>query len=77
MVTYAPVYCLDEVSDHTLAMLLALARKIPYAHSLVNDRRWEMSAVVPINRLRGRILGLVGFGKYRPRHCSESSCLRD
>ena len=62
MVTYAPVYCLDEVSDHTLALLLALARKIPYAHSLVNDRRWEMSAVVPINRLRGRILGLVGFG---------------
>ena len=62
MVTYAPVYCLDEVSDHTLALLLALARKIPYAHALVNDRRWEMSAVVPINRLKGRILGLVGFG---------------
>ena len=62
MVTYAPVYCLDEVSDHTLALLLALARKIPYAHSLVNDQRWEMSAVVPINRLRGRTLGLVGFG---------------
>ena len=62
MVTYAPVYCLDEVSDHTLALLLALARKIPYAHSLVNDKRWEMSAVVPINRLRGRTLGLVGFG---------------
>ena len=62
MVTYAPVYCLDEVSDHTLALLLALARKIPYAHSLVNNRRWEMKAVVPINRLKGRILGLVGFG---------------
>ena len=42
MVTYAPVYCLDEVSDHTLALLLALARKIPYAHAFVIDRRWDM-----------------------------------
>ena len=62
MVTYAPVYCLDEVSDHALALLLALARKIPYAHGLVNDGRWEMPAVVPIHRLKGRILGLVGLG---------------
>lgn len=61
-VTYAPVYCLDEVSDHALALLLALARKIPFANGLAAQGRWEMPAVVPIRRLKGRTLGLVGFG---------------
>lgn len=61
-VTYAPVYCLDEVSDHAMALLLSLARKIPYSTKLVSSGRWEMPAVVPISRLRGNKLGLVGLG---------------
>lgn len=61
-VTYAPVYCLDEVSDHAMALLLSLARKIPYSNKLVSGGRWEMPAVVPISRLRGNKLGLVGLG---------------
>jgi D-3-phosphoglycerate dehydrogenase len=63
VVTRVPDYCIDEVSDHTLALLLALARKIPFANSSVQAGRWEMSATVPIYRLRGRVLGLVGFGR--------------
>jgi D-3-phosphoglycerate dehydrogenase len=63
VVTRVPDYCIDEVSDHTLALLLALVRKIPFANSCVHAGRWEMSATVPIHRLRGRILGLVGFGR--------------
>ncbi len=62
VVTYAPVYCLDEVSDHAMALLLSVARKIPYANNLVADGRWEMPAVVPIARLRGNTLGLLGLG---------------
>lgn len=62
VVTYAPVYCLEEVSDHAMALLLALARKIPYSSNSVEAGRWQMSAVVPIHRFRGRTLGLVGFG---------------
>ena len=61
-VTYAPVYCLDEVSDHAMALLLSLTRKTPYANKLVSEGRWEMPAVVPINRLRGKVLGLIGLG---------------
>jgi D-3-phosphoglycerate dehydrogenase len=63
VVTRVPDYCIDEVSDHTLALLLALVRKIPFANSHVHSGRWEMSSIVPIHRLRGKILGLVGFGK--------------
>jgi D-3-phosphoglycerate dehydrogenase len=61
-VTYVPDYCLHEVSDHAMAMLLALVRKIPFSDRLVQAGRWEMPAVVPIRRLRGQVLGLVGFG---------------
>jgi D-3-phosphoglycerate dehydrogenase len=61
-VTYVPDYCMHEVSDHAMALLLALARKVPYSNTLVQAGRWEMPAVVPIHRLHGRVLGLVGFG---------------
>jgi D-3-phosphoglycerate dehydrogenase / 2-oxoglutarate reductase len=61
-VTYVPDYCLQEVSDHAMALLLALARKIPLSDRLVQAGRWEMPAVVPIYRLEGRVLGLLGFG---------------
>src|SRR6266852_5105360 len=61
-VTYVPDYCMHEVSDHTMALLLALARKVPLSNKLVQAGRWEMPAVVPIHRLAGRVLGLVGFG---------------
>jgi D-3-phosphoglycerate dehydrogenase len=61
-VTYVPDYCMHEVSDHAMALLLALARKIPLSNKLVQAGRWEVPAVVPIHRLAGRVLGLVGFG---------------
>src|SRR5262245_9411147 len=61
-VTYVPDYCMQEVSDHAMGLLLALARKIPQSNALVQAGRWEMSAMVPIHRLSGRVLGLVGFG---------------
>lgn len=63
VVTRVPDYCADEVSDHTMALLLALVRKIPFANSLVHTGRWGMPAVVPIHRVRGTVLGLVGFGR--------------
>lgn len=63
VVTKVPDYCIDEVSDHAVALLLAAVRKIPFANSMVHTGRWEMPAVVPIHRLRGTTLGLVGFGR--------------
>ena len=63
VVTRVPDYCIDEVSDHAMALLLALVRKIPLANAQVHAGRWEMPAVVPIHRIRGSVLGLVGFGR--------------
>jgi D-3-phosphoglycerate dehydrogenase / 2-oxoglutarate reductase len=62
VVTYVPDYCLQEVADHAMALVLALARKVQFSNSLVQQGRWEMPAVVPIRRLEGQVLGLVGLG---------------
>ncbi len=63
VVTKVPDYCIDEVSDHAMALLLAAARKIPMANEQVHSGTWKMPNVVPIHRLRGSVLGLVGFGR--------------
>lgn len=63
IVTRVPDYCLDEVSDHAMALLLALVRKIPSSNARTHGGRWEMKAVTPIHRLRGTVLGLVAFGQ--------------
>lgn len=63
VVTKVPDYCIDEVSDHAVALLLSLIRKIPFSSARAHAGRWDMPAVVPIHRLRGTVLGLVGFGR--------------
>jgi D-3-phosphoglycerate dehydrogenase len=61
-VNYVPDYCIREVSDHAMALLLSLIRKVPLSNKLVQSGRWEMPAVVPIRRIEGTVLGLIGFG---------------
>ncbi len=61
-VTYVPDYCIHEVSDHAMALLLSLTRKVPLSNSHVQSGRWHLPTVGPLYRLKGRVLGLVGFG---------------
>src|SRR6266850_3602734 len=63
VVTKVPDYCIDEVSDHAMALLLAAVRKIPMGTEQVHSGTWKMPNFVPIHRLRGSVLGLVGFGR--------------
>lgn len=63
-VTNVPDYCVEEVCDHAMALLLAAARNIVVYHrSVVDDEQWDCRVVSPPRRLRGRTLGLIGFGK--------------
>ena len=48
-VTYVPDYCMQEVSDHAMALLLSLVRKVPLSNTLVQSGRWEVPPVVPIH----------------------------
>jgi D-3-phosphoglycerate dehydrogenase len=63
LVTNVPDYCVDEVSDHALTLLLALARQIVAADRTVKAGTWDVVAHAGIRRLRGQTLGLLGFGK--------------
>ncbi|MDQ7800922.1 MAG: C-terminal binding protein [Armatimonadota bacterium] len=63
VVTNVPDYCVDEVSDHALALVLACARKVVWLDRNVRAGRWDARDAVPVHRLSGQVLGLVGFGK--------------
>jgi D-3-phosphoglycerate dehydrogenase len=62
IVTNNPTYCIEEVAEHTMALLLACARKVPFYDRMVRDGRWDVAAGKPMRRLAGCTLGLVGFG---------------
>lgn len=62
-ITNVPDYCVDEVSNHTFALLLALARKIVILDCTVKKGVWSYNNHRPIYRLYGKVLGLIGFGK--------------
>ena len=62
IVTNNPTYCIEEVAEHTMALLLACARKVVVYDRLVRGGRWEVPPGKPMFRLAGRTLGLVGFG---------------
>jgi D-3-phosphoglycerate dehydrogenase len=62
LVTNVPDYCIDEVSDHAAALILALARNVVVFDRDVARGNWDNTARGPMHRLRGRTLGLVGYG---------------
>ncbi|MGE3317556.1 MAG: C-terminal binding protein [Planctomycetaceae bacterium] len=61
-VTNVPDYCVSEVSDHALALLLAGARKIAFFHHRAKQGEYKLQSGGQLRRLSGRTLGLVGLG---------------
>jgi lactate dehydrogenase-like 2-hydroxyacid dehydrogenase len=66
-------YCTDEVADHTLALLLALERRLLAYHRQVQEGKdWRWNAVQGVRRLAGQVLGLVGFGRIGRAVCRRA-----
>lgn len=71
MVANVPDYCLEEVSDHTMALILASSRKIVDLNDAVRTGKWvaqtapyiQQNIWPKLSKLRGMTLGLVGFGR--------------
>jgi D-3-phosphoglycerate dehydrogenase len=63
IVANVPDYCLNEVADHTVTMLLACARKMLVFDRIVRGGSWDFRKGGAIRRLQGKVLGLVGCGK--------------
>src|SRR5262245_41540451 len=59
-VTNVPDYCLIEVAEHALALILALARKTAYYHHETKQGRYVLQAGTPLRRMEGQTLGIVG-----------------
>jgi len=62
-VAYVPDYCFVDVAEHTMALLLSFARKITSFDRSIRGGSWNIQDRVPLNRLTGRTLGLIGFGQ--------------
>lgn len=63
VVANVPDYCIEEVASHTVALLLTLVRKIAFFDRKVKSNQWDFRHGIPIGRLRGKTLGLIGSGK--------------
>lgn len=70
IVTNVPDYCIEEVSDHALALILACSRKICQLNKNVKSGKWDFKDYRPMYRLKGQTLGIVSFGKI-PRRLVE------
>ncbi len=63
VVCNVPDYGTEEVADHALMLLLALARRLLPADRAIREGRWNLDEVFGSPRLRGRTLGIVGCGR--------------
>lgn len=62
-VTNVPDYCIEEVADHTLALLLALSRNVGFYHLRTKRGEYDLKSGPPMRRLAGQTLGLLGLGR--------------
>lgn len=58
-----PDYGVEEVSDHAVMLILALAKKLPVYMQAVKKGDWGYTSVVPLQRFCTSTVGLIGFGR--------------
>jgi D-3-phosphoglycerate dehydrogenase len=62
VVANAPESNVVSAAEHTIGLLVALARNIPQAHAALVDGRWERSRWGGVE-LADKVLGVLGFGR--------------
>ena len=72
MVANVQKYCLDEVSDHAIALMLTLLRKTAYMSRLLREGSWDPAKARPIPRIRDLTLGLYGLGGISSRVANKA-----
>jgi D-3-phosphoglycerate dehydrogenase / 2-oxoglutarate reductase len=58
-----PDYCIEEVADHALALVLSLLRGVVVLDREVRAGGWDWKAAGQLRRIRGSRLGVVGLGR--------------
>ena len=72
MVANVQKYCLDEVSDHAVALMLTLLRKTAYLSRLLREGIWDPAKARPIPRLKDLTLCLYGLGGISSRFATKA-----
>ncbi|MEI7437815.1 MAG: C-terminal binding protein, partial [bacterium] len=64
---YQPEYCTEDVAEHAITLLFAIARKVVLSRKTLEDAsrtgQWNFSNVFPIYRMAGKTVGLLGVGR--------------
>lgn len=64
---YIPDYCIEEVAEHTIALILACGRRLASGRKILEGSvvraQWDLSGLVPIYRMSGQTLGIIGCGR--------------
>ena len=62
VVSNVPDFCLGEQADHTMALLLSFARRLPFMQQAMRQGDWTARQHPGVHRIAGQTLGLIGFG---------------
>ncbi len=71
MFGYQPDYCVEEVAEHAIALMFALARKVVPGRKCLEHAsasgKWDFSEIMPLYRMAGKTLGIIGCGRVGSR----------
>ena len=73
LVTNVPDYCLKEVAEHALALILSLGRKVAFDHQQTKCGRYKPMAGPPLRRLEGQTVGIIGLGNIGRQLAAKAS----
>jgi D-3-phosphoglycerate dehydrogenase / 2-oxoglutarate reductase len=73
VVANVPDYCMDEVSDHALAMTLDLWRGTTLYDRAIRNGTWSAGMKKPMTRLAGKVAGVIGVGRIGSRFAQKAA----
>lgn len=73
LVAHVPDYCVEEVAEQTVMLMMVLARNLPVQSQTlrrsVKKGEWDFSRAKPLFRIRGKTVGIIGFGRIGSMVC--------
>jgi D-3-phosphoglycerate dehydrogenase len=68
---YIPDYCVEEVAEQAITLMLACGRKLTISRKVLDDSsargRWDFTGVIPMFRMAGQTVGIIGCGRIGSR----------
>jgi len=62
-VSNVPDYGTEDVSDHTIALLLGCVRKLCYKDRRIREGAWNIMSAQKCFRVKDKVLGIIGYGR--------------